>query len=270
MNVLNCRDFTITDTSQYHDIIEGCKNFIQRKGTLDLATNGLVVQCEIKPFSALYQEVLGELKLPHGIKLHITSSNIRNKESLENPIKPYWDDVRFNNDKLKWENIYKDNGLITTTSTSLVIFNGGSILEGTSKLQLSHLIALYLPEAYELTIYNSILRMINAYYETSPPYGNESHKNLKHGIYKNRSHGYSNNAGVNINGDIVPYHNAKISLTTEKELKDMEDECASNIWHSLLPKFGEVIDYYFINKHIQLNIFVLVFMTNQRMLPNST
>jgi hypothetical protein len=245
MNVWNCRDFIITYISQYHEIVEGCKNFIQRKGTLKLATSGLVVQCEIKPFSALYQEVLGELKLPHGIKLHITFSNIPSQYSLQNPIKPYWDDVRFNNNKLKWEDIYKDNGLITTTSTSLAIFNGGSILQGTSKLQLPHLIALYLPEAYESTIYHSTLRMINVYYETSPPYGNKSHKNPKHGVYKNRSHGYSSNAGVNVDGDIVPYHNAKISLAAEKAFKDMGDECASNIWHSLLPKFGEVIDYYF-------------------------
>ena len=65
------------------------------------------------------------------------------------------------------------------------------------------------------------------------------------GNYKNRSHGYSTNAGEGVQGDIVPYHNQKVSLAAEKSFKDLGDQCASIIWKNLIPHFGTEINNYF-------------------------
>ena len=48
-----------------------------------------------------------------------------------------------------------------------------------------------------------------------------------------------------IEGDIVPYHNRKVSPTAEKAFKDLGDQCASTIWKSLIPHFGTEINNYF-------------------------
>ena len=46
-------------------------------------------------------------------------------------------------------------------------------------------------------------------------------------------------------GDIVPYHNRKVSPVVEKAFKDLGDQCVSTIWKSLIPHFGIQINNYF-------------------------
>ena len=95
-----------------------------------------------------------------------------------------------------------------TTSTTLAIFEGSKISPSSRRLELSFSIALYIADAYDTNSYQLTSRLINSYYETTPPYGQTKYKSeALCGNYKNRSHGYSTNAGKGVEGDIVPYHN---------------------------------------------------------------
>lgn len=139
---------------------------------------------------------------------------------------------------MKWQNVFKEEKLVKTTSTTLAIFDGSKITPSTLQLDLSYMVALYILDAYEKYSYQLMSKLINLYYETTPPYGQTKYKETAlHGNYKNKSHRYSTNAREGVEGDIVLYHNSKISHAVEKAFKDLDDQCASNIWKSLMPHF---------------------------------
>lgn len=167
---------------------------------------------------------------------------------MEADVKPYWNLNEFDNDKFKWEDVFQDDKLVSTTSTGIVLFDGVKITSDTKDLNLDHVILVYIPNMLSKDIYKSTLRLANVYYEGAPLYGNKSQKkgkNSQRGFYKNISHGYSSNGGINCEGNIVPYHSKKISLDQKQAFKDIGDEIASNIWKSAMPTFGQKIDHHF-------------------------
>jgi len=74
LNLWNCRGFIIQTLSEYDQIVEGCKKFIDSKKEKFLL--GLIVQCEVGQTSTLYKSTVEALKLSTGITMHIAYSNI--------------------------------------------------------------------------------------------------------------------------------------------------------------------------------------------------
>ena len=60
-NLWNCRGFIIHTLSDYEAIVEGCKKFINNNNNNLLL--GLIVQCEVKHTSALYNSTVEVLQL---------------------------------------------------------------------------------------------------------------------------------------------------------------------------------------------------------------
>jgi len=52
-------------------------------------------------------------------------------------IAPYWNLNEYNNKAYKWEDVFQDDNLVPTTSTSLVMFDGAL---DTKYLELDHVI----------------------------------------------------------------------------------------------------------------------------------
>lgn len=246
LNLWNCRGFIIQTLSDYHVVVEGCKKYIaQRK---DNPLLGLIVQCEVQFSSVLYNSTIDSLNLSTGIKMHITYSNISNQDNIMTKITPYWNLSEYDNEIYMWEDVFQDDSLVSTTSTSLVIFDGVKVTSNTKYLVLDHVILIYIPNMLSEDIYKSTCRLANVYYEGAPLYGNKSKKKAKNsqrGYYKNISHGYSSNAGINATGNVVPCHSSKITLHEEKAFKDIGDEIASNIWKTAMSTFVQKIDHHF-------------------------
>jgi hypothetical protein len=93
LGLWNCRDSEIDCISEFHAVLERCREFTKSK-------SGLVVQCNISPVSVLYRSTLQGLNSPKNIELHITYSNIPNS-CLSKDTKPYWAHEKFNNEIMK-------------------------------------------------------------------------------------------------------------------------------------------------------------------------
>lgn len=59
---------------------------------------------------------------------------------------PYWEHDKFNNEKMKWKIVYRDEQLVKTTSARLAISYGSKILSSTLQLELSDMMALSIPD----------------------------------------------------------------------------------------------------------------------------
>ena len=228
-NLWNCRGFIIQTLSDYEAIVEGCKKIIDNNNNNLLS--GLIVQCEVKHTSALYNSTVEALKLSTGITMHIVYSNIFHQHKIASDIKPYWNMEEYNNGNYKWEDVFQDEHLVHTISLPLVISDGVKITSNTKTLELDHVILIYYPKMLDVGTYGSTLRLANVYYEGAPLYGNRSKQkaeNPHRGFYKNISHGYTLNAGI-ASRNAVPYHSSKVSVHKEKAFKLIGDEIASNI-----------------------------------------
>jgi hypothetical protein len=54
------------------------------------------------------------------IDFHLTYSSIPNTSSdVSRDIEPYWEHDKFNNEKMKWKIVYRDEQLVKTTSARL-------------------------------------------------------------------------------------------------------------------------------------------------------
>jgi len=75
-----------------------------------------------------------------------------------------------------------------TNLTTLAIFDGLKIPPSTLQLELSYIVALYIPNAYKRSLYQLTLRLVNLYYKTTLLYGQIKYKNTSlHENYKNKS-----------------------------------------------------------------------------------
>ena len=94
LNLWNCRGFIIQTLSEYDQVVEWCKKFIDSKKEKVLL--GLIIPCEVGQTSALYKSIIEALKIPTRITMHIVYFNIPHKK-ISN-IAPYWDLEEYNNE----------------------------------------------------------------------------------------------------------------------------------------------------------------------------
>ena len=170
LNLWICQGFIIQSLIGYHALMEGCKNYISTKK--DNTLLGLVIQCEVKLDCTLYNSTTHVLNLPMEITMHISYSNIPNKNNTTTNTTPYWNMSEYNNDVYKWEDVFQDENLVPTISKSLVIFDGIKVNLNTKNLELDHIILIYVPHMLSEGTYSSTSRLANVYYEVALLYGN--------------------------------------------------------------------------------------------------
>ena len=198
----------------------------------------------------LYKSTIQALKLPTGIRMHITYSNIPYKKVSN--IAPYWDLEKYNNEVFKKKNIFEDDHLVPTIASPLIVFDDTKIVSNIKTLILDYVMLIYVSKILDEETYRSTLRLANVYYEGTHLYENKYKKNAQNphrGLYKNISHGYTSNASIT-SGNVVPYHSSKVSIHEKKAFKDIGDEIATNIWRSAMSIFGKKIDHQF---HLQIS-----------------
>jgi len=126
----------------------------------------------VEVFCALYYSTFHALNLPTGITMHITYSNIPNQNKLITNVTPYWNLPEYNNKKYKSEDVFQDDNLVPTISTSFIIFDGVKVTPHTKYLDLEHIILIYISRILNESIYKSTSRLANVYYEGANLYGN--------------------------------------------------------------------------------------------------
>lgn len=169
-------------------------------------------------------------------------------------LEPFWENKSF---QTNWQEVFENRDVIPELSSSMLLLDGNHILNhklsDLEDLAFENILLIYVPNMWVSHIeYEIAVRSVNNYYETSPYIGKNNQKDLKRGMYRSVSHGFTVHGGPKSLGNVVRYHQSKKTESEQVAIAGNGDIIASAIWKQL-DMFGTSVKTFFQNQIHPLN-----------------